>query len=52
MLLGTSGEIILERMKRMGQSRNDAQVLMYLVVKVKSDPVKNNTEKEPGMLGP
>ena len=36
MLLGKSGEISPERMKRMGQSRNDAQVLMCLVVKVKS----------------
>ena len=31
-----------ERMKRVGQSRNDAQLWMCLVVKVKSDAVKNN----------
>ena len=31
-----------ERMKWLGQSRNDAQFWMCLVVKVKSDVVKNN----------
>ena len=43
MLLGNSEEIALERMKRLGQCGNDAQLWMYLVVKVKSDAVKNNT---------
>ena len=42
MLLEKSGETSPERMKRMNQSRNDAQVWMYLMVKVKSDAVKNN----------
>ena len=30
-------------MKRLSQSGNNAQLQMYLVVKVKSDAVKNNT---------
>ena len=30
------------RMKQLGQSRNDAQLWMCLVVKVKSDAVKKN----------
>ena len=32
-----------ERMKRLGQSGNNAQLWMCLVVKVKSQAVKNNT---------
>ena len=51
MLLGNSREIAPERMKRLGQSRNDVQLWMCLVVKVKSDAVKNNTVWEPGMSG-
>ena len=43
MLLEKSGEFIPERMKRLGQSRNDAQLWICLVVKVKSDVIKNNT---------
>ena len=31
-----------ERMKWLGQSKNNAQLSMCLVVKVKSDAVKNN----------
>ena len=45
MLLGKSVEKLLiapERMKQLGQSRNDAQLRMYLVVKVKSDAIKYN----------
>ena len=47
MLLGKSGEQLLtliapERMKWLGQSRNDAQMWMCLLVKVKSNAVKNN----------
>ena len=40
----TTGEERLapEIMKRLSQSRNEAQLQMYLVVKVKSDVVKNN----------
>ena len=52
MLLGKSGETALERMKRLHQSRNDAQLWMCLVVKVNSDAVKNSIAYEPGMLGP
>ena len=32
-----------ERMKQLGQSRNDSQLWMCLVIKVKSDAVKNST---------
>ena len=45
MLLGKSGGQLLiapERMKRLGQSRNDTQLWMCLVVKVKSNAIKNN----------
>ena len=42
MVLGKSGEITPERMKRLAQSRNDAQLWMCLVVKLTSDVVKNN----------
>ena len=45
MLLGKSGGQLLvapERMKWLGQSRNNAQVWMYLVVKVNYDAVRNN----------
>ena len=42
MLIGKRGEIEPERMKRLGQSRNDAQLWMCLVLKVKSDAVKNH----------
>ena len=46
MLLEKSGGqrlIATERMKWLSQSRNDAQLWMCLVVKLKSDAVKNNT---------
>ena len=33
---------ISRKMKRLGQSRNDAQLWMWWVVKVKSSAVKNN----------
>ena len=52
MLVEKHGEIPPERMKRLSQSRNDAQLEVYLVVKVKSNAVKNNIAQEPGMLGP
>ena len=45
-LLGKSeGQLLIvpERMERLGQSRNDAQLRMYLVVKVKPDAVKSNS---------
>ena len=55
MLLGKSGGQLLiapERMKRQGHSGNDVQLWMCLMVKVKSNTVKNNIAQEPGMLGP
>ena len=54
-LLGRSGGELLiapERMKRQGHSGNDVQLWMCLMVKVKSNTVKNNIAQEPGMLGP
>ena len=42
-LLEKSEEIAPERVKRLSQSENNAQLWMYLVVKVKSDAVKYNT---------
>ena len=45
MLLGKSGGQLLitpERKKWLGQSRNNAQLWMCLVMKVKSDAAKNN----------
>ena len=51
-LLEISGEITPERMKRWSQSKNKAQLCMWLVMEVKSNAVKNNTAWEPGMLGP
>ena len=42
MLLEKSGEIAPERIKRLSQSRNDAQLWMGPVVKVMSNAVKNN----------
>ena len=52
MLLKKSREIAPERMERLSQSRNNAQMWMCLVVKVRSDAVKSNIAQEPGMLGP
>ena len=42
-LLEKSREITPEGMKRLSQSRNNAQLWVCLVVHVKSDAVKNNT---------
>ena len=42
MLPWKSKEIAPERMKRLGQSRNDTQLRMCLVVKVKSNAIKNS----------
>jgi len=42
MLVEKSGEIASERMKSLAQSGNDAQLWMCLVVKVKSNAVKNS----------
>ena len=50
MLLKKSGEIDLEGMKRLSQSRNDTQLWICLVEKLKMDAVKNNIAWEPEML--
>ena len=50
MVLGKSGEIAPGR--GLGHNRNDAQLWICLVVKVKSDAVNNNIAQKPGMLGP
>jgi len=42
MLLEKSGEMVPEGMKRLSQSRKQAQLWMCLVVKVKSDTLKDN----------
>ena len=52
MLLEKRGETAPERKKRLGQSRKNTQLWMYLAVKVNSDAVKYNIIQEPGMLGP
>ena len=49
---GEEQKITPGRMKRLGKSRNDFQLWMCLVVKVKSDVIKNGIAWEPGMLGP
>ena len=54
MLLGkTGGQVLIapERMRSLGQSRNNAQLWMHLVVKVNSNVIKNNIAQELGMLG-
>ena len=50
----SGGQLLIapKRMKQLGQSWNDTQLWLYVVVKVKSDAVKNNVTKEPGMLHP
>ena len=53
MLLRKSGEIAPERVKGwLSQRGNNTLLWMCLVVKVKSDAVKNSVAKEPGILGP
>ena len=42
MLLEINGGITPERVKRWSQSENNAQLWMSLVMKVKSDALKNN----------
>ena len=42
MLLEKGGEITPERMKRWGQSENNTQLWMWLVMEVKSDAVKSS----------
>ena len=53
MRLGKSrGQLLVapERMKRLGQGGNDAQLWMCLVLKVKSNAVNNNIAQEPRVL--
>ena len=52
MLLEKSREIAPEGKKRLTQSRNDAQLWMCLVVKVKSNAVKKDIAQEPEIVGP
>ena len=47
-----AGKNPLEEMKQLGQSANDAQLWICLVVKVKFNAIKNNIAQEPGMLSP
>ena len=42
MLLEKSEEMAPQGMKRLSQSRNNAQLWLWLVVKIKSDAVKSN----------
>ena len=42
MLLGKGGEIAPKRRKRLGQSGNNAQLWVYLVLKGKCDAIKNS----------
>ena len=52
MLLEISGEITPERMNRYSERKNNTQLWMWLGIEAKSDAVKSNTAKEPGMLDP
>ena len=55
MLLGKRrGKLLIDpkRMKQLGQSGNNAQLWVCLVVKRKPEAVKNNTAYKLGMLGP
>ena len=47
---GEEQKKVPKRMKGMSQSGNDAQLWMYLLVKLKPDAVKNNIA--PGISGP
>ena len=52
MLLEISGEITPKRMKEWGQSKNNTQLWMGLVIEARSDAVKSKIAQEPGMSGP
>ena len=47
-MLLKSVEITSERMKRRNQSKNTAQLCVWLVKEVKPHAVKNNIAQEPG----
>ena len=49
---GEERKIAPGRMKRLGQSRNDFQLWICLVVNVMSVVIKNNIAWDPGMFGP
>ena len=49
---GKSTEMAPEKDEEVSQSENDAQLWMCLVVKAKSNAVKNSVAQEPGLLGP
>ena len=51
MLLEISGEITPERMKGWSQSKNNTQLWMGLVIEARSDAIKSNVAKKPGMSG-
>ena len=52
MLLGERREVAPVRLKSLGQNTNGVRSQMCLVMKVKSDAMKNNIAKEFGLLGP
>ena len=52
MLLKKSEKITSEGIKRLNQNRNEAELWMCLMIKVKSDSVKKNIAQERGMLVP
>ena len=51
MLLEISEEITPERMKGWSQSKNNTPLRMGLLTEARSNAVKSNIAKEPGMLG-
>ena len=54
LLVQSRGQLLIapETMKELGQSGGDSQLRICLVVKVKSDAIKNNIAQGPGILGP
>ena len=46
-LLEQTGEIAPERMKRLSQSENNAQLQMGMMMEIKSNAVKNTIAQEP-----
>ena len=54
LILKSGGQLLIaiERIKQPGQSRNDTQLWIYLLVKVKSTAIKDNIAQKPEILGP
>ena len=50
MLREKGREISTERRKRRSQSKNNAQLCIWLLTEVKPDAVTNNIEEEPGII--